>query len=190
MEQVQESAKIQKRWIIRKLIQAFSGFALIFIALIFWFRYESEVATSFNKSNYQVAHALADLIAASFPHEYFSDTPEAYHLTSFTDNDWVYDASIYDDKGNVLHKTEAAHSILQTTALEQTEGLQTLAIVKEIFNENGDLLGYLRVTVNTDQLTHYQANFVDITSSTTRFLFFLIALASLFMSRAFFKGED
>ncbi|WP_017445474.1 hypothetical protein [Gayadomonas joobiniege] len=165
----------KKRWIVRKLTQAALGSLLIFLALLLWFQYENKSRADFAVNSYQTAHQFADVLAQQFNQEVLQADSLNALIEKMLKADLIHSIELADPKGLLL----ASGSVEETNT-------QITQIVKPLQNEDGDLNGYLTVQINNQQLNYNQQAWLTDTSSTVRLLFFIIALASLFISRSFF----
>lgn len=179
MRQIGKLLFSKKRWVIRKISQALLGTGLIILALVMWFQYESISTQEFHQTRYYNAQQVADLLAKQINAEALTAKTHLNLLNSMAQSELIEKVELADPAGLLIAQSEPSSEKVEKTT-------NNLDIVKPLYKQSGQLSGYLTLEVNTSLVSTAQQNWLSHTSSTVRLLFFIIALASLFISRAFF----
>jgi len=115
-----------------------------------WYEFESE------QLGRSLARQASKLIAPSMvsPEEKALDE----YIAMITNDDFVQTAMIFSADGQRLHQTKAAPSIV--SMVSQT-AYRPLVFVEDITSSNGEILGYLKLILDREQVTSHHRAYVN-----------------------------
>ncbi|MCU4676997.1 YtjB family periplasmic protein [Catenovulum sp. 2E275] len=178
--------KSDKRWIIRKIVQAGLASAIIFVILGLWLDQNRYFDVKFREYNYQTARELSDMLAQRFLYmKGFENAAETLDYIVISKR--IIDASLYDEKGKIIARSTNSLSVADATGLNPYGSVSIIPTVTELYDDNHTLLGYLRVSYDKNRFNEPQQQMLEKQSSTGRLMLFLAGLAGLLFSRAFYR---
>ncbi|EWH12353.1 hypothetical protein DS2_01490 [Catenovulum agarivorans DS-2] len=157
------------------------------IASVVWFNHQQAQQAKMRTVHYQMASALANTFAAQLDLTNLADS--ANLLFSFSNKpDWLHNVSLHGPQGRVVFDLSEG-DIQSQTGITKVNDTRLIPIVIELKKEQ-EIAGYLRVAVNLKPIKQAHSAMLVDASSNTRLVFFLIAIAALFISRTFYKSTS
>lgn len=178
-----------KRWIVRKIMQACLGSLIVVIIVGLWLDQNRYFEVTYKNSNYQTAKAFSELLSQRFSaKDEFEQATQI--LNQMVQSDRVLDAALYDHKGIAIARSENSLSVADATGLNAYGSVAIIPTVTKILGENQQLLGYLRISFHSQPFELAQTDIQQKQSSNSRLMLFLAALAGLLFSRAFYRQAN
>ncbi|WAJ69012.1 AhpA/YtjB family protein [Catenovulum adriaticum] len=178
-----------KRWIVRKIVQACLGSLIVFVIVGLWLDQNRYFEVSYKNDNYKTAKAFSELLSQRFTElDGFEQATQV--LNQIVLSERVIDAALYDNQGIAIARSNNSLSVADASGLNAYGSVGIIPTVTEIRDDNNQPLGYLRISFHSQAFQTAQNDILQKQSSNGRLMLFLAALAGLLFSRAFYRQAN